>query len=312
MGERHVPMASVIIPTYNRERIIKRAIQSVLTQTFQDFEIVIVDDGSTDGTKTVVESFSDPRIRYLQHERNRGAAAARNTGIKAACGEYLAFLDSDDEWLSNKLSEQMSVLVKAPIGVSASCTGYDAHLLESGMILRKVPHQPSSWLKHFLLQGCEVSPGATLLAHRSVFEKIGLFDEAFFRYEDWDWLIRYAKHYDLVFIGKPLAQVYVGSRPRGGPLEQSTVHFIEKYFKDLQRFGSYQRRKTIARLWFQVTEAYFREGKFGKGFRFFFKAFLQNPIQRPGLYLLLVDAMFGTSLGLRASRLKKRLLRQQL
>jgi len=108
------PTVSVIISTYNRAHLIGRAIQSVLNQTYQDFEVIVVDDGSTDNTEEIVKSFNDPRIRYIRHEKNKGAAAARNTGIKAARGKYIAFQDSDDEWLPEKLEKQMKVFENAP------------------------------------------------------------------------------------------------------------------------------------------------------------------------------------------------------
>ena len=104
------PTVSVIIPTYNRAHLVDRAIQSVLNQTYKDFELIIVDDGSTDNTEDIIKEFQkkDERIKYIRHEENRGGSAARNTGIKAAKGEYIAFLDSDDEWLPIKLGRQIS------------------------------------------------------------------------------------------------------------------------------------------------------------------------------------------------------------
>lgn len=104
-----VPTVSIIIPTYNRAHLIERAIESVLHQTYQDFELIIIDDGSTDNTDDIINKFQkkDDRIIYLKHDRNKGGSAARNTGIKASRGEYIAFLDSDDEWLPEKLEKQM-------------------------------------------------------------------------------------------------------------------------------------------------------------------------------------------------------------
>jgi len=100
------PTVSVIIPTYNRAHLLDRAIRSVLDQTYQDFELIVVDDGSSDPTAEVIATFADPRIYYLRHEKNRGAAAARNTGIEASQGDYVAFLDSDCEWLPKKLLKE--------------------------------------------------------------------------------------------------------------------------------------------------------------------------------------------------------------
>jgi glycosyltransferase involved in cell wall biosynthesis len=93
------PKVSVIIPTYNRAEYLGRSIQSVLNQTYQDFELIIVDDGSTDNTRDIVAQFHDKRLNYIRHETNLGVAAARNSGVRAARGIYLAFQDSDDEWL---------------------------------------------------------------------------------------------------------------------------------------------------------------------------------------------------------------------
>jgi len=91
-----------------------RAIQSVLDQTYEDFELIVVDDGSTDNTEEVVKNFGNDKIRYIRHEENKGAAAARNTGIRAARGEYIGFQDSDDEWLPVKLEKQIKVFETAP------------------------------------------------------------------------------------------------------------------------------------------------------------------------------------------------------
>jgi len=310
MGEGKSPSVSIIIPAYNRAHTIERAIQSVLNQTFQDFEIIVVDDGSTDETQAIVEGFRDPRIRYLCHERNRGAAAARNTGIKAAHGEYLAFLDSDDEWLPEKLSEQITVLQSAPDEVHASCTGYYLHLARSGLTLEKIPSHTHSWLRQLLLVGCDLSPGSTLVVRTVSLESVGLFDETLLRFEDWDWLIRYVKRYQLALVQKPSARVYLNDCPRALHLERSTAHFIAKHHADLQAFGSYPRRKATARLWFQVAEAFYRERKLWKGSIYFLKAFFENPFQRPGTYLLLLDAICETSMALRVSQFRQRLLRR--
>src|SRR6056297_2960635 len=101
---------SVIIPTYNRAKTLLRAIDSALAQTIDDLEVVVVDDGSTDNTESVLAAYDDPRVRPVIHETNQGANVARNTGLEHACGEYVAFLDSDDEWHPAKLERQLAVL----------------------------------------------------------------------------------------------------------------------------------------------------------------------------------------------------------
>ena len=101
---------SVVIPTHNRANLVGRAIQSVLDQTYRDFELIVVDDASTDGTEEVTKALNDNRIRYIHHMMNRGASGARNTGIENANGEYIAFLNDDDEWLPEYLDQMISFL----------------------------------------------------------------------------------------------------------------------------------------------------------------------------------------------------------
>lgn len=113
------PTVSVILPTYNRAHLLERAIQSVLDQTYPDFEIIVVDDASIDNTVNIIKGIINERIRYIRHEKNKGAAAARNTGIKLAKGKYIAFQDSDDEWLRDKLEKQIKIFetVSPEVGV---------------------------------------------------------------------------------------------------------------------------------------------------------------------------------------------------
>ena len=118
------PTVSVIIPTYNRGHLINRAINTVLVQTFQDFEVIVVDDGSTDNTIEVVNRLSDDRVSLLKINENRGASFARNRGIELAAGRYIAFQDSDDEWKKDKLKKQIQVFNNAAPEVGLVYTGY--------------------------------------------------------------------------------------------------------------------------------------------------------------------------------------------
>src|SRR5512137_58568 len=106
MGGSHTPTVSIVIVTYNRATLLGCSISSVLGQTYGDFELIIVDDASTDNTAEVVSSFSDERVKYIRRERNGGVHAARNTGVRAAIGRFVGFNDDDDEWLPDKLQRQ--------------------------------------------------------------------------------------------------------------------------------------------------------------------------------------------------------------
>jgi len=106
------PKVSIVVPTYNRADFLPKAIQSVLNQTYRDWEMIIVDDGSTDNTEEVVKGYKEERIRYIVHKYNLGLSAARNTGIKNSRGKYIALLDSDDEWFPEKISCQINIFQK--------------------------------------------------------------------------------------------------------------------------------------------------------------------------------------------------------
>jgi glycosyltransferase involved in cell wall biosynthesis len=136
------PRVTVVIPAYNREKYIGAAIESILRQTFSDFELLLVDDGSTDGTRNVARSYSDPRLRLVCHERNLGIAGARNAGIRFACGEYVAFLDSDDLAHETRLARQVSFLDRHPdyAGVGAWVDWMD----EDGRRLQRIKRRPVS------------------------------------------------------------------------------------------------------------------------------------------------------------------------
>ena len=118
-------LISVVLPTYNRAWDLKRAIDSVLDQTYPHFELIVVDDGSSDETIEMMNEIKDERILFIKHQVNKGAAASRNTGIRASKGSYIAFLDSDDMWSADKLEKQYELLSKSKPSVGGSVTYYD-------------------------------------------------------------------------------------------------------------------------------------------------------------------------------------------
>jgi glycosyltransferase involved in cell wall biosynthesis len=180
---------SVIIPAYNQGHYLGEAIQSVIDQTYPDFELVVVDDGSTDKTAQVACSFSDPRVHYI-HQENRGLSAARNTGILRSSGEYLTFLDSDDMFVADKLETLVNALERdRGLGFVA---GQAVLIDENGLPLGKVfdtplPENPVHLLLWNPLHVCSV------MLRREWQQKVGLFDESLRAYEDWDMWLRLAR-----------------------------------------------------------------------------------------------------------------------
>ena len=151
----------------------------------------MIDDGGSDATPETLARIADRRVRLLHHPHNRGAAAARNTGIQAARGAFVRSSNSDDQWLPRKLELQLAALKDAPSDKAVSCHGVHMHLLDHGIERDQPLGSSADWMLRLTL-GCDLSPGATLLARREAFARVGLLDEALPRFEDWDWLLRYA------------------------------------------------------------------------------------------------------------------------
>ena len=227
-------LVSVIIPTYNRASALGRAITSVLEQTFVDFELIIVDDGSTDNTEDIIRSFKDHRIRFVRHQQNSGVCAARNTGIRAARGEYIAFDDSDDEWLPQKLERQMELFSRdktTRLGL-VTCGA----IFVNGNSERQ--SQPKAHLLNYedLLyhRGGYGVGTQSLLIKRSVAGQELYFDEGLPALEDWDLALRISRIADIAAVPEPLVRI----DRVGGPHLAKGITGINAGHAILQKYAS--------------------------------------------------------------------------
>lgn len=227
-----MPKVSVVIPTHNRATLLDRAVASVLTQTFADFEILIVDDASTDGTRDRVLEIADARVRYWRHDRNRGVSEARNTGLSHASGDFVAFLDDDDEWFPAKLSLQMERFEQA--NPSVGLVGCGHHVIGPGserVIGEVLPRLRGRVFEQVLRQGF-LSHTSTIVARRECFERVGVFDPSYSYGEDLDMWLRIAGEYEVDFVAKPLArrcrQAACLSRQYDGVVAGIEAH-VQKY-----------------------------------------------------------------------------------
>jgi glycosyltransferase involved in cell wall biosynthesis len=194
------PQVSVIIPTYNRGWIIKEAIDSVLAQDYTEFELIVVDDGSTDHTSDVLDSYGKD-IKVLS-QKNKGVSAARNRGIAEASGKFIAFLDSDDLWLSQKLSVQIEFFNQTPDALI--CQTEEVWIRNGLRVNPKKRHKkPSGMIFKPSLELCLVSPSAVMI-RRSLFEKVRGFDETLPACEDYDLWLRISCRYPVYLIETPL------------------------------------------------------------------------------------------------------------
>jgi len=197
---------SIVIPTFNRRSTLPRAIRSVLIQEGTVFEVIVVDDGSTDGTKELVHQ-DFPQVSYLWQE-NQGPSAARNRGIEKARGEWIAFLDSDDEWMKGKLAAQLNFFREN--SDYRICQTEEIWIRNGRRVNPMKKHQKfSGWIFEKCLPLCIVSPSAVMM-HRSLFEEAGLFDESLPACEDYDLWLRIAARFPIGLTGKAYVTKYGG------------------------------------------------------------------------------------------------------
>lgn len=237
-------LVSVVIPTYNREGTIKRAIDSVLRQTYSDIEVIVVDDGSTDNTVQIVSGYQDHRVRIICQKERGGANKARNTGIANAKGEYIAFQDSDDEWLPDKLRSQINLMERENF---QAC--YCAHnLIENGKETLTIPpdyQNTDKYQVHLqeILRRYNVIGTPTLVIKHELIKQLGTqyFDEKMFRLQDYDFVIRINKTAEIGYVNKALVNLYrvAGSITADhGALYDAAARMIDKHrdFLDIGLF----------------------------------------------------------------------------
>ena len=282
------PKVTVIIPTYNRSVLLPRSIRSVLNQTFQDFELIVVDDGSKDDSEEVVRGFEDKRIRYIRHEKNKGGSAARNTGIKAAQGEYIGLLDDDDEWLPEKLEKQISKFQGLSEGYGVVYSGFSYVYEKKGEIIsNNVPILRGN-VYDSLIKGC-ILGSPTPVIKKICFQKAGFFDETLPSCQDWDMWIRISKNYNFDFVPDILAKHYVHGVQISVDLNLKIVareKLIEKYWIDLS-----QKPQTLSILLTRIGILYSLGGDYTKARKYFFGSIKKDPLKRGNYIHLLLSAL---------------------
>src|SRR3989344_2431237 len=229
---------SVIIPTHNRPESLKKAINSVLGQTYQDLEVIVIDDGLEKRAIEIINSFNDSRLKYIQHLEEKGGSAARNTGIKNSSGEFIAFLDDDDEWVSHKLATQMAQFEPTPHDV-----GFCFSAVENICVDRRYFTTVPSGIKDYhglALSYFKSLLTVTLVIKKYVFEEVGMFDEKFPSHQEADLMIRVTEKFKGLGINQPLVRVAMGGHDQvGGSLkrrilgrEMLLIKHKEKFEKD--------------------------------------------------------------------------------
>jgi len=260
-------------------------LESVTAQTLDDFEIIVVDDASTDDTIAVVNQFNDPRVRVLTHEKNLYAGAARNTGMAAATGKYIAFLDSDDAWLPAKLERQVDLLEHKDKDCGCSYTGAIINF-EGGLREKAVDERYFS--------GAAVTPyllgkftlwTPTFLFRRELLDQVAPFDLELIRGEDVDFYLRLLQISRLSCASEPLVELFLDMGKEIAELsERCDRILLHKHAALIEQQGFFLSRYIRAVYEFRIGDRYLNEGRIGKGLKSIGKAILINPFLKPKTY----------------------------
>lgn len=288
-----MPKVSVIIPAYNAEKFLERAIRSVLAQTFDDYEIIVVDDGSTDKTAEIAKSFK--KVRYFQQEHVY-QAAARNKGITEARGEYIAFLDADDEWLPEKLEKQLAFMSNKSLEISYTDSYYLSG--DQKVMYSAIAKPYSGAIAEELLRNSFITTNTVIVA-REVLNKFGSLstEPEYLGHEDYELWLRLALNgVGFGYLDKPLANYYVGHESSSSNKFRMWVSLIESLESVTPKLPEELRdiaRNSIALLSAQAAVQCFHEHRYRESRRYWHKMPHLSPRQRLAISLALLLSPFS-------------------
>lgn len=286
-----MPKVSVIIPTHNRPDLLPQAIRTVLDQTFQDFEIIVVDDGLVTRADRVVQSFNDPRIYYYQNQIESGGAVTRNNGIAKAQGEFLAFLDDDDEWSTDKIERQVKALNSSPAEVVATFTGVEAFDETGKFLYNRLPDCEGVIEPFERLLRRPFIWTSTLMYRRSLATQGIIFDPELKKNQEWDLCLRLAKEGKFFSINKPLTRLNIlgeDAHMGGKKNLDNIIHgynlFLEKHLADFEKHPkSFSLRLQNLGTFYRNNREYVLAAKT------WWKSWLKNPLNWVSLKLFILN-----------------------
>jgi glycosyltransferase involved in cell wall biosynthesis len=288
------PSVSVIVPTYNRAHLIGRALDSLRRQTHRDFEVVLGDDASTDDTVAAAQK-AWPDIKVARLPVNRGAASARNAAVRESRGKFLAFLDSDDEWLPEKLAVQMDHLHRHPEVAVCACA-YRKQWRDGRSTLVPAPHPED--LTKALHSALDFHGASTPMVRREVLDEVGFQDEDLRILEDWDWMLRISQRHRIEVLDEPLAIIHENNPSPPDRMRDSTLIFLAKHDADFRRYGAAHRNRVISQQWENSAFNMFEHGRTGEGLRLLLRSLRHAPLRNPASAVLVplgaMDAVAGT------------------
>ena len=234
------PLVSIIIPTYKRKDVLPMAIKSALSQTYSNLEILVVDDDPECSAQEMVADFKNPRLVYLKNDRVKGGNGARNTGIVYAQGEYVAFLDDDDEWYPEKLSKVIMLLETLAPDWAAAYSGFD---LVHGNGKKSVIDPVAGSVKvKYMMKRFNIGASSTLVFNKATLIAIGMWNERLKRNQDVELLIRYLREHKLAYVPESLVRVNGHNDPEPYSVVREREVFFEEIRCDIEKLNLFQRR----------------------------------------------------------------------
>ncbi len=273
------PLVSVIIPTHNRADLVVQAVESVLNQTYENIETIVVDDGSTDNTSEVLKTY-EGRIKYIYQERGE-RSRARNKGFRCSSGHYIAFLDSDDMWLPMKIEKQVQLLDQEPdVGLVYTAVQFiDAQGNPlKGDICWDTP-QRHVFYEDLMTHNVVTGTTSSVMIRRICLERVGLFDESMNTCEDLDLFRRIAKYYQFYKIDLPLVKFRIhggNTQQNAGAMAKGWEMTIEKILNDTPPEFEYYKNEAIIKTLSQIASLYRQDGRLFSFFSFCVKSFLNR------------------------------------
>lgn len=268
-------LVSIIIPTYRRSNLLGRAIDSVLNQTYKNIEVIVVDDNSAyDEYRKKNEEFMKKyeciyNVKYIKHNENKNGSVARNTGIKYASGEYIGFLDDDDEFHTEKIKTQVDYINKLDSSYGAVYCGFNI-IRGNKLISSNKPYKEGILSKELLTMSWGTGSGSNVLFKKNVLEEINGFDENLKRHQDWDVLLRMFRNYKIGVINEPLLNIYKDSRiniPNVELFVDVKKYFFNKFKTDIEKIDIKYRNLIYQRHSLEICISFIKNKKYKKAYK---------------------------------------------
>ncbi|WP_250658136.1 glycosyltransferase family 2 protein [Alkalimarinus coralli] len=264
---------SIVIPVYNGVNTIQQTVDSALCQSYPNTEVIVVDDHSSDGTWALLNELYSDKAMLIRHLKNSGGSAARNSGANAASGDYIAFLDADDEWYSSKLLSQVRQIENSELNncVAVYCKAHNDKLEVLG------ENHTGQFIREVFCGEASIVSSSALLIKADVFHKIHGFDPSFMRHQDIELVIRLMKEGSIDIVNEPLFRKHYSGDASMRAVIQGISRFWRTFENDIATLSARDKRMVYARGYLRFFEVAYKENQYYKSIKYFLRSLLCTP-----------------------------------